>query len=74
MTRTLLTLAAGSPDLRWLQEAARARTVVRGVLIADINGDTHHIVEAVPSVLVSGAREAAGLQEVEFEGKVERSI
>jgi hypothetical protein len=45
---------------------------VRGVLVAYINGDTYRIVNALASVIVSGARKASGLQEVEFYGTVEK--
>jgi hypothetical protein len=70
--RLLLTLADASPEVPQLAAAAQARRALRGALVTDINGDAYRIVDAVPSVIVSGAREATGLFEVEFEGRVVR--
>lgn len=71
-TRPLLVLAATAPELDLLASAARERRKLRDVLVIDANGDFWRIVDAVPSLLVSGARESKGLQSVEFEGRVER--
>jgi hypothetical protein len=70
--RTSLEFPKRSPDVASLAALRLARKRVRDMVVTDHLGTRWRIVDAAIEFLVSGSREAADLQQIEFDGLIER--